>query len=179
MLSIARPRSFGAGGIAAALVNVGGNILALGRNGDTPGASAWKIRALRPAQQGCLGTLELADGGNRTSGDYRRDYIVDGKRYRHIIDPRSGYPASGVRSVTVVVPPRPGAGALSDAASKPLFIAGPSGWREAADNLGITQALLVDDEGQLQVTPELAQRLRGREVEARKKEGTSARRALS
>ena len=62
--------------------------------------------------------------------------------------------------MTVVVPPRAGAGALSDAASKPLFIAGPLGWRKAADKLGITQALLVDDEGQLQVTPELAQRLR-------------------
>ena len=73
--------------------------------------------------------------------------------------------------MTVVVPPRSGAGALSDAASKPLFIAGPLGWREAADKLGITQALLVDDEGQLQVTPELAQRLRGREVEARKEKG--------
>ena len=62
--------------------------------------------------------------------------------------------------MTVVVPPRPGAGALSDAASKPLFIAGRLGWREAAGKLGITQALLVDDEGQLQVTPELARRLR-------------------
>ena len=73
--------------------------------------------------------------------------------------------------MTVVVPPRPGAGALSDAASKPLFIAGPLGWGEAAGKLGITQALLVDDEGQLQVTPALAQRLQGRDVEARNGRG--------
>jgi thiamine biosynthesis lipoprotein len=71
--------------------------------------------------------------------------------------------------VTVVVSPRPGAGALSDAASKPLFIAGASGWREAAEKLGITQALLVDDEGRLHVTPELAQRLQGRDVAAQRR----------
>jgi thiamine biosynthesis lipoprotein len=159
-------------GIANALVDVGGNILALGRHGDTP----WRIgledpRAARSRTE-LLGTVELGDGeAIGTSGDYRRYYIVGGKRYAHIIDPRSGYPATGVRSVTVVVPPRPGAGALSDAASKPLFIAGPLGWREAADNLGITQALLVDDEGRLQVTPELARRLQGRDVEARKERG--------
>lgn len=160
------------GGIASALVNVGGNILALGKHGATP----WRIGLEDPrAASGppqLLGTIELADGeAIGTSGDYRRFYIAGGKRYSHIIDPRSGYPATGIRSVTVVVPPRPGAGALSDAASKPLFIAGPLGWRESADNLGITQALLVDDEGQLQVTPELARRLQGRKVEARKERG--------
>jgi thiamine biosynthesis lipoprotein len=157
-------------GIRSALVNVGGNILALGRRGDTP----WRVGLEDPrgpaGEAHLLGTIELADGeAIGTSGDYRRYYVVDGKRYAHIIDPRSGYPATGVRSVTVVVSPRPGAGALSDAASKPLFIAGASGWREAAEKLGITQALLVDDEGRLHVTPELAQRLQGRDVAAQRR----------
>ena len=150
------------GGVANALVNVGGNILALGRHGDAP----WRIGLEDPRRalgEGLLGTIELADGeAIGTSGDYRRYYVLHGKRYSHIIDPRSGYPVAGVRSVTVVVPPRPGAGALSDAASKPLFIAGPSGWREAAQKLGITQALLVDEGGHVDLTPELAQRLQGR-----------------
>lgn len=149
------------GGVANALVNVGGNILALGRHGDAPWRVGLEDPRKAPGEPGLLGTIELADGeAIGTSGDYRRYYNVGGKRYSHIIDPRSGYPSTGVRSVTVVVPPRPGAGALSDAASKPLFIAGPLGWRETADKLGITQALLVDDEGLLQVTPELARRLR-------------------
>ncbi len=159
-------------GVANALVNIGGNILALGRHGDTPWRIGLEDPRAAPGRAELLGTIELADGeAIGTSGDYRRYYIVGGKRYAHVIDPRSGYPASGIRSVTVVVPPLPGAGALSDAASKPLFIAGPLGWREAAENLGITQALLVDDQGQLQVTPELAQRLQGRDVLARKKRG--------
>jgi thiamine biosynthesis lipoprotein len=149
------------GGVANALINVGGNILALGRHGEAPWRIGLEDPRVAPGEARLLGTIELADGeAIGTSGDYRRYYTVAGKRYSHIIDPRSGYPATGVRSVTVIVTPRPGAGALSDAASKPLFIAGPLGWREVADNLGITQALLVDDQGQLQVTPELARRLR-------------------
>jgi thiamine biosynthesis lipoprotein len=161
-------------GVANALVNVGGNILALGRHGDTP----WRIGLEDPraaaGKADLLGEIELADGeAIGTSGNYRRYYFAGGKRYSHIIDPRSGYPATGVRSVTVVVPPRPGAGALSDAASKPLFIAGPSGWREAAERVGITQALLVDDDGGVHVTPELAQRLRGRDVEAQRRIGVT------
>jgi len=154
-------------GIANALVDVGGNILALGRHGETPWRIGLEDPRVAPGTTELLGTLELADGeAIGTSGDYRRYYIVGGKRYAHIIDPRSGYPASGTRSVTVVVQPRPGAGAWSDAVSKPLFIAGPLGWRAAADKLGITQALLVDADGQLQLTTELAQRLHGRRVQA-------------
>ena len=158
------------GGVANALINVGGNILALGRHGDAP----WRIGLEDPrrghGEAGLLGTIELADGeAIGTSGDYRRYYIVGGNRYSHIIDPRSGYPATGVRSVTVVVPPRPGAGALSDAASKPLFIAGSSGWREAAKKLGIAQALLVDEAGRVDVTPELAQRLQEGDVKAQRR----------
>jgi len=156
-------------GITNALVNVGGNILALGRRGDTP----WRVGVENPRgtdEAGLLGTIELADGeAIGTSGDYRRYYIVDGKRYSHIIDPRTGYPVAGVRSVTVVAPPQPGAGALSDATSKPLFIAGPSGWREAAKKLGIAQALLVDEGGHVHVTPELAQRLQRGDVEAQRR----------
>jgi len=148
-------------GIRNALVNVGGNILALGRRGNSP----WRVGLEDPRGTAgaaeLLGTIELADGeAIGTSGDYRRYYVVDGKHYSHIIDPRNGYPVSGVRSVTVLAPPRPGAGALSDAASKPLFIAGGAGWREAAEGLGITQALLIDDEGELHVTPDLLRRLR-------------------
>ena len=159
-------------GVSSALVNVGGNILALGTHGGEP----WRIGLERPrpaaGSADLLGTIELADGeAIGTSGDYRRFYVVDGKRYSHIIDPRSGYPSAGVRSVTVVAPPGADAGAISDGASKPLFIAGVAGWRQAAQRLGISQALLVDDEGRVHTTPEMEKRLQ-------RKEGTSARRAL-
>jgi thiamine biosynthesis lipoprotein ApbE len=67
-----------------------------------------------------------------TSGDYQRFFEVAGKRYPHLLDPRTGYPADHTQAVTVLIPAGPKAGTLSDAASKPIFIAGPDGWRAMA-----------------------------------------------
>ena len=143
-------------GISNALVNVGGNAMALGRHG----ARAWRVGLDAPRGAGLLATLELKDGeAVGTSGDYRRYYEIDGKRYSHIIDPRTGYPVAGVESATVLVSSGAGTGALSDAASKPVFIEGPRGWRKAAASMGVTQAMLVDAEGIVHVTPELKSRL--------------------
>ena len=144
-------------GITNALVNVGGNAMALGRHDDRP----WRVALDAPRGEGLLATLELNDGeAVGTSGDYRRYYEIGGKRYSHIIDPRSGYPVGGVESVTVLVSAGAGAGALSDAASKPIFIEGVKGWKEAAGRMGISRALLVDSDGIVHVTQELRARLR-------------------
>jgi len=144
-------------GIKNALVNAGGNIIALGRYAGRP----WRVGLESPRGKGILGAIDLVDGeAIGTSGDYRRYYEIGGKRYAHVIDPRTGYPVSGVQSVTVLVPPQAGAGALSDAASKPIFIEGPGRWRKAALRMGVSQAMLVDSEGVVHVTPELKARLR-------------------
>lgn len=144
-------------GIGDALINVGGNIMALGRHGERP----WRIALESPRGNGLLATIELLSGeAIGTSGDYRRYYEIDGKRYAHIIDPRTGYPVPGVESVTVLVQPQEGAGALSDAASKPIFIGGKGGWRDAAGCLGIAHAMLVDSDGIVHITRELDARLR-------------------
>jgi len=144
-------------GIGNALVNVGGNIMALGRH-DTD--HPWSVGLQSPRGKGLLATLDLADGeAIGTSGDYRRYYEIDGRRYSHIIDPRTGNPVPGVQSVTVLVPRQAGAGALSDAASKPIFIEGIKGWKNAALRMGISQAMLVDFDGVVHVTPELKTRL--------------------
>ncbi|HEY6720177.1 MAG TPA: FAD:protein FMN transferase [Burkholderiales bacterium] len=143
-------------GIGNALVNVGGNIMALGRHADRP----WHVGLQSSRGKGVLATIELADGeAIGTSGDYRRYYEIDGKRYSHIIDPRTGYPVPGVQSVIVLVPKQAGAGALSDAASKPIFIEGLKGWSEAAARMGISSAMLVDSEGAVHITSELKTRL--------------------
>ena len=143
-------------GISNALINVGGNAMALGRHG----ARAWRVALDAPRGAGLLATLELNDGeAVGTSGDYRRYYEIDGKRYSHIIDPRTGYPVAGVESVTVLVPAGAGAGALSDAASKPIFIEGVNRWKQAAVRMGVARAMLVDSEGIVHVTPEFRERL--------------------
>lgn len=145
-----------AAGIRDALINVGGNAMALGRHGERP----WRVALEAPRGNGLLATLELNDGeAVGTSGDYRRYYEIGGKRYSHIIDPRTGYPVAGVESVTVLVSGGQGAGALSDAASKPIFIEGTRGWTQAAARMGVLRALLVDSAGVVHVTPDMKRRL--------------------
>jgi thiamine biosynthesis lipoprotein len=85
--------------------------------------------------------------------------MLDGKRYCHIIDPRTGYPAQGVQAVTVLIHPGPEAGTLSDVASKPMFISGVAGWRRAASDMGVADAMLIDDQGAIHVTAGMAKRV--------------------
>ncbi|HHT9134848.1 MAG TPA: FAD:protein FMN transferase [Candidatus Avalokitesvara rifleensis] len=114
-------------GITSAMVNLGGNIYALGR---PPGASAWKIGVQHPRQRDfLLGYLELENKGVATSGDYERFFMIDGKRYSHIIDPRTGMPAHGLISVTVTADSAMEADALSTGA----FILGPKRGAELLD----------------------------------------------
>jgi FAD:protein FMN transferase len=142
-------------GVANALVNIGGNVLALGSKGD----QAWKVGIQNPRASGALAALPLKDGeAIGTSGDYQRFFESNGKRFCHLIDPRTGMPATATRSLTILITPRPRAGTLSDAASKPAFIDGEH-WRERIAAYGIAHALRVDAEGRIVVTDALARRI--------------------
>ena len=144
-------------GMGNALVNIGGNVMALGTKFGEP----WRVGIQDPRRPGPLATLALADGeAVGTSGDYQRFFELDGKRYCHLLDPRTAEPVTHTRAVTVLVTPRAGAGMLSDAASKPIFIAGPGDWRRLAKQLGVGEVLRVDAEGRIQVTRALAGRLK-------------------
>jgi thiamine biosynthesis lipoprotein len=142
-------------GVANALINIGGNVMALGtKNGER-----WRVGIQHPRQPGPLATLALDDGeAIGTSGDYQRFFELDGKRYCHLLDPRSGEPVTHTQALTVLVSRRPAAGTLSDAASKPLFIAGVE-WPSLAAKLSIDQVLRVDADGHLQVSAALQRRL--------------------
>lgn len=142
-------------GIENALINIGGNVMALGKKGDTP----WRLGLQHPREPQPLATLPLYDGeAIGTSGDYQRYFELDGKRYSHLLDPRSGLPADATQSLTVLITPRENAGTLSDAASKPPFIAGDT-WREYTRRYGIEHALRVAADGRIEVTRELRGRL--------------------
>jgi thiamine biosynthesis lipoprotein len=142
-------------GVHNALVNIGGNILALGSKGGTP----WRVGIQHPRRAGALATLELKDGeAIGTSGDYQRYFELEGRRYCHLIDPRSGRPVEHTRALTVVARGER-AGTLSDVASKPLFIAGPRAWPGIGKRLGIDMALRIDADGRVTVTRALNDRL--------------------
>ncbi len=109
-------------GLTNVLLNLGGNLRALGA--AAPGVP-WRIAVQNPFAAGrVLGTLALQDGeAAATSGNYERFVIIGGRRYAHILDPRTGLPAEGMVSVTVIGA-GPDAAMDADALSTTLFVMG-------------------------------------------------------
>ncbi len=143
-------------GIHNALINIGGNVLAMGRHGSAP----WRVGIQHPRQPGVIATLDLADGeAIGTSGDYQRYFEAGGKRYCHVIDPRTGRPADGMQSVTIVVGGNQ-AGVRSDVLTKPLFIAGAPELGQLARQLQLSLVLAVDRTGQVWVSRDMLPRLK-------------------
>jgi len=140
-------------GIEHAIVNAGGDLRAIGRKGDRP----WRIGIRAPRDPaGVLAALETAgDEAVFTSGDYERWFEYDGRRYHHILDPRSGYPTTGLVSVTVL---HSNAG-LADAAATALMVAGPEAWPTVAAALGIEAVMVVDADGGIQLTQAMQPRI--------------------
>ena len=139
-------------GIRNLIVNTGGDLCLGGRHGDRP----WRIGIRSPGGAGVLASIDL-EGPLCvfTSGDYERYFEVNGQRYHHILDPRSGYPASLTRSVTVLSKDA----ALADAAATALFVAGPHEWAAVARKMGVKEVLLIDTRGTAYITPSLARRI--------------------
>jgi thiamine biosynthesis lipoprotein len=89
-------------GVAHGFVNLGGDVRALG---PQPDGSPWRIGIRHPREAGALLiTLELATGALASSGDYERCIVVDGRRYGHILDPRTGWPVRRMAAASVVAP---------------------------------------------------------------------------
>ncbi|MBC7253071.1 MAG: FAD:protein FMN transferase [Actinobacteria bacterium] len=123
--------------------------LTLGEKPGAAGGPLWRIGILDPRGEDYLATLLLPGGTYvSTSGDYQRYFDYQGVRYHHIIDPRTGYPARGAISVTVVGGEE---GARSDALSTAIFVLGyPEGLRWA-ESLGLG-CLMVDPSGEVHCT---------------------------
>ncbi len=159
-------------GVKNALINIGGNIIALGKHGETP----WRVGIQDPRGSSAIATIELGDGwAIGTSGDYQRYYEINGKRYCHIIDPRTGYPAQGTEAVTVLLPPQKNlkaesstgmqssAGVLSDVLSKPIFLSMPSQrptlLKQFAQQFQLQDVMIIDSQPRIFITPSLAKRI--------------------
>ena len=143
-------------GVRNALINIGGNVMALGSKGGQP----WRVGIQHPRQPGPLATVKLADGeAIGTSGDYQRFFELDGQRYAHLLDPRTAQPVQHTQALTVLIPAGVQSGTRSDALSKPLFIAGRDAWRQLARQLDTPLVLRVDADGSIQITEALNRRL--------------------
>ncbi|MDH5538061.1 MAG: FAD:protein FMN transferase [Rhizobacter sp.] len=140
-------------GVADAVVNLGGNLAAMGR----AGARGWRIGIRDPGAAGLLASL-TTHGREAvvTSGSYERYRVLDGERCTHILDPSTVAPAGQLVSVTVV---HRSAG-LADAAATALLVAGPRRWRQVAEGMGVSEVLLIGRDLRGEVTASLAPRLR-------------------
>lgn len=138
------------------LINIGGNVMALGKKGDEP----WKVGLQHPRQPQPMAVIALRDGeAIGTSGDYQRFFEKDGKRYSHLIDPRSGHPAQKLQAATVITAPSLQAGTFSDVATKPIFIGGPATAMTYAERFGIKDVLLVAADGSVYLSPTMQERV--------------------
>jgi thiamine biosynthesis lipoprotein len=128
------------------LVNGGGDVLTAGTRAGQP----WRVgvRSPRGKENELVARLNLSGGAVVTSGDYERFKIVDGVRYHHIIDPRTGRPAKSSRSVTIVAPGAEEADVLATA----VFVLGPGKGLDLVSQRSDTEAFVIDASGKFWMT---------------------------
>lgn len=140
-------------GVQHAVINAGGDLKVIGQHNDR----AWHIGIRHPRnKQAVIASVKAFDNESVfTSGDYERYFIHDDKRYNHILDPRTGYPADLTQSVTVI---HNNAG-LADAAATALFVAGPQHWHRIAKKMGIKYVMLIAANGDIHMNPAMQKRI--------------------
>lgn len=135
--------------ITSAIVRAGGNVYTIGKK---PDGSAWQVGIRNPLElDNVIGYVQLQDNVMDTSGDYEQYFELDGKRYTHIIDPRTGYPVEGTSSSTVVTD----SPSLADALSTSLFILGEDEDKTLFDNFSNVQWLIVSNEGKINMSAKM------------------------
>jgi thiamine biosynthesis lipoprotein len=124
-------------GLRDFLVQFGGDLYVSGRAGGVP----WRlgINDPRGGPDDSFATLELADATFSTSGDYERFFIADGTRYHHILDPDTGQPARGCRSVTIVAEHA----IVADGLSTGVFVLGPHAGMDLIERLADVEGVIV------------------------------------
>ncbi|NMA61724.1 MAG: FAD:protein FMN transferase, partial [Firmicutes bacterium] len=127
------------GKVQRSIINAGGDISVIGRR---PDGQPWRVGVQDPDLPSDIRwILPLDNNSVVTSGDYQRFFTKDGQRYHHILDPKTGYPARGLRSVTIVGEN----GATSDALSTAVFVLGWEKGRALVESLDNVEAILVSD----------------------------------
>lgn len=141
-----------AAGARRALVNLGGDLIAL----TEEGGPEFRIGIQNPRAEDIAGLILASDGeAVVSSGDYERFFDSDEQRFHHIIDPETGYPSAGAVAVTVIDKDP----LLADAAATALMVAGPDAFYLVSKDLGIENAALIDQSGTLYLTDAMQARL--------------------
>ena len=129
--------------IESALINIGGEIVAIGRS---PEARPWRIGIRNPRGEGLIETVEIKNLALSTSGDYEKFFVIENRKFPHIINPKTGYPALDFASVTVFAENA----AYADAIATAVAIMGPEMGLKFLDSLGIKGIIYYEENGCLQ-----------------------------
>lgn len=136
-------------GIPAGIINASGD---MNTWGTQPDGTYWKVAITNPMDKNkSYGLLAIENKAVVTSGNYEKYVSFNGKRYAHIIDPRTGYPASGIVSVTVFAPKAE----LADALATSIFVMGIETGLNRINQLPEVECIIVDDSGLLHTSKEL------------------------
>lgn len=146
-------------GIRSAFINFGGNVAVIGCR---PDGAPWHVGIRHPrSMDRLLGSVAVVDESVVTSGDYER-YFIDpsGRRYHHLLNPVSGYPArSGLTSATIIASD----GMVADALSTAIFVAGLDKATQYLQSFPGAEAILVDEDLRVNITPGLVSRFTAQE----------------
>lgn len=132
-------------GINSALINLGGNVLAIGKK---PGKGSFTIGIQKPFSENGepIASVEVSNLSVVTSGTYQRYYEIDGRICHHILDPKTGYPCdNGLSSVTIIT----ASSAEADALSTSVFLMGPKEGLKYVESLDDTEAVFVTTDDKL------------------------------
>ena len=144
---------FEAQGIHNALLDTGGDLAIRGQAGSRP----WRVAIQNPFAEGALAALDVSEANAVfTSGSYRKQFTYQGRRYSHVINPRTGWPSQGLVSVSVITRNA----LLADAAATAMLAAGLQDAPKVAAHMGISEFLLIDELADLHASPALAPRLK-------------------
>jgi len=132
--------------IKNALINAGGDLKTFGKNLE---GLSWKIGLQHPRKpESLLASFSILEKAVATSGDYQKYFELDGKRYHHILDPKTGYPSTGSISATAITNNVMDADALSTA----LFVLGSEKGIALLDSLSDTEGLIVGTNGKVKLS---------------------------
>ncbi|MDG1571251.1 FAD:protein FMN transferase [Robiginitalea sp. M366] len=138
-----------AAGAPAGIINASGDLTTWG---IPPGGKPWQVAITNPMDKThAYGVVPVENRAVVTSGDYEKYVTLDGKRYTHIIDPRTGYPSRGILSVTIFAPKAE----LADALATSVFVMGLEAGLDRIEQLPGIDGIIVDEHGRLYTTRDI------------------------
>jgi len=136
-------RKLRARGVTSGIINASGDLAVWGCQ---PDGRPWTIGVVHPdASDQPFSYMQLSDMAVATSGNYEKYILVDGKKYSHTIDPRTGLPVTGIKSVTIITP----YAEIADAMATPVMIMGIKAGIDMIDQVKDIECILIDDDNRI------------------------------